>query len=187
VFLLGFGAGAIAGFGAGVASVKAAREAFTSAFQDERSAEVDTPRFINRPGFRLQYPNNWKVDSADSGYDPDRRFSVDSPGQSFVMFVVGTGALDPKVALQAHVGQQTSKVMRDATQTPFTQWGAFAGTGMLLTGKKLGLSPGTIRIFAFRVGDHTFTVIESTSDDDRSKVAPGFALIERTFQVLDAP
>jgi hypothetical protein len=29
-------------------------------------------------------------------------------------------------------------------------------------------------------------VVESTSED-RSKVAPGFALIERSFQALDAP
>jgi hypothetical protein len=171
---------------AGVGSVKVAREAFVAAFQDERSADVDHPERLDRQTFRLQYPGNWKVDTAAADYNPDRNFSIDSPGTSFVMFIIASGELDPKLAVEAHVSQQTAKLMRDATRTPFERWGAYRGAGVLLTGKMLGLSPGTIRIFAFREGEQTVTVIESTSDDDRDKVAPGFALIERTFQVKGA-
>jgi hypothetical protein len=185
LFLLGFGLGGVVGFGAGIASVKAAREAFTSIFQDERSAEVDRPQRLDRPAFRLEYPENWTLKPGDQGLDG--MFSIDSPGQSFVMFVIATGALDPAASVEAHVGQQTAKLMRDATRAPFDRWGTYSGVGVLLTGNMLGISPGTIRIFAFRVGERTFTVIESTFDDDRSKVAPGFALVERTFEARAAP
>jgi hypothetical protein len=187
LFLLGCGVGGVAGFGAGVASVKAAREWFASAFEDEQAAEVAAPKTLERPGFELRYPQNWHVDTASANYDPDHMFSIDSPGQSFVMFVVATGALDPQTAIDAHVSQQTAKVMHDATRAPFEKWGAYSGAGVLLTGKKLGLAPGTIRVFAARVDDRTFTVIESTTDDDRDKVEPGFALIERTFHMKEAP
>jgi hypothetical protein len=185
LFLLGCVMGGVVGFGAGVASVKAAREAFTSAFQDEHRADVDKPQFIDRKAFRLQYPGNWKVNTAGSGYDPDHQFSIESPGQSFVLLIIDTGGTDPKIAVDAHVRQQTSKLMRDATRTPFEWWGAHRGEGVLLTGKMLGLTPGTIRIFAFLEGERTVTVVESTFDDDRAMVAPGFALIERTFQMKD--
>jgi hypothetical protein len=185
LFLLGCGVGAVGGFVAGVASVKAARDTFVAAYQDERSAEVDQPQRIDRPTFRLQYPRNWRVDTAASDHDPDRNFSIDSPGQSFVLFMIATGEMDPKTTVDAHVSQQTAKLMRDATRTPFERWGSYRGEGVLLTGKMLGLTPGTIRIFAFREGERTVTVLESTYDDDRSKVAPGFALIERTFQMKD--
>ncbi len=174
--------GGAIGFGAGVASVKAAREAFVSVFEDERAAEVDRPEAIDRPAFRLRYPRNWRINTGDPKYDPDGMFSIESPGTSFVMFVVATGAVDPGVSVESHVELQTKKVMHDATRTPFDWWGAYSGVGVLLTGKKLGIVPGTIRIFAFRQGERTFTVVESTSDDDRSKVAPGFALIEKSFE-----
>jgi hypothetical protein len=187
LFLLGCGVGGVVGFGAGVASVKAAREFFLAAIQDERSAEVDKPKVIDRPAFRLRYPQNWKVEDSGSSYGPDSMFSIDSPGQSFAMFVIATGALDPATAVEVQVSQQTAKVMREATRAPFERWGAYTGVGVLLTGNMLGISPGTVRIFAFRVGERTFTVIESTFDEDRSKVAPGFALIERSFEVKDAP
>jgi hypothetical protein len=183
LFLLGCGVGLVVGFGAGIASVKAAREVFLSIFEDERSAEVDRPQTLDRPAFRLQYPQNWKVKPSGS----DGTFSIESPGQSFVMLVVANGDLDPATSVEAHVSQQTAKVMRDATRAPFERWGAYTGAGVLLTGSMLGISPGTLRVFAFRAGELTFSVIESTFDYDRAKVAPGFALVERTFQAKDAP
>jgi hypothetical protein len=185
LFFVGCAVGGVAGFGAGVASVKAARETFLAVFQDERSAEVDKPILLDRPAFRLQYPENWKVKPGSHG--EEGMFSIESPGQSFVMFVVATGALDPALSVELQAKQQTAKVMRDATSLPFDRWGAYSGTGVLLTGNMLGISPGTLRIFAFRSGERTFTVIESTFDDDRSKVAPGFTLIEQSFKAKDPP
>jgi hypothetical protein len=61
--------------------------------------------------------------------------------------------------------------------------GSFDGAGVVLRGKHLGVEPGTTRIFAWRSATRTFTVIESTYDDDATMVSPGFGLIERTFRV----
>ena len=187
LFLLGCGVGGVVGFGAGVASVKAAREAFTAAFQDERSAEVDAPQSIDRPAFRLQYPRNWKVDAAGADHDPDRNFSIDSPGQSFVMFVIATGEMDPRVAASAHVSQQTAKLMRDAKRTPFARWGPHGGVGPGW-GRDRGplshrtdrstrsCSPGTLLIGKYRVDREIGSggmavVVEATHVDLGQRVA----------------
>jgi hypothetical protein len=77
----------------------------------------------------------------------------------------------------------TSKLLPDGARTPFTHWGSYEGQGALLKGKLLGLTPGTIRVFSWRSGTHTFAVMEQTYDEDRARVAPGFDLIERTFHV----
>jgi hypothetical protein len=184
---IGLAIGVAVGYPAGVLSVGAARTFFASMFQDEQGADVAHPVTIDRPAFRLQYPANWRVDTTDSDYDADHMFSIDSPGQSFVMFVVADGDIDPKATVAEHVEQQTSKVMRNATRAPFNHWGAYAGDGMLLVGKQLGITPGTTRIFSFRGNQHTYTLIEFTNGADRGKVSPGFQLVERTFKAKGSP
>ncbi|HSO37529.1 MAG TPA: hypothetical protein VLT33_33620 [Labilithrix sp.] len=177
--------GGVLGFGAGVLAVKEGRSFVAGAFQTEQKATVGQPTTVDRPAFRFQYAGNWKVDVGDKDYDPDHSFSLDSPGQSFVMFQVADGALDPKEVVETHATLQTSKLVKQATRAPFTRWGAYTGEGILLKGKLLGLTPGSVRIFSFRDREHTYTVVESTYDEDRANVGPGFELIERTFLVKD--
>ncbi len=178
-FVVGCGCG----FFAGVLSVKEARDFASGVFQDESAADVSSGVVVDRPAFVFTRPGNWSIDSKDKDYDPDHMFTVASPGQSFVMFFVADGDLSPETSVDLQVKAQTSKVMKDATQTPLTKWGGHAGTGMLLTGKQLGITPGTIRIFSFRENEKTYTVIESTYDQDRANVQPGFDLVARTFRV----
>jgi hypothetical protein len=177
--------GGVIGFGAGVLSVKSARELFANAFKSEERADTSSPSTFDRPKFKLQHPSNWKVDAKDKDYDPDHMFSIETPGQSFVMFVIADGELDPKETMDLHVNAQLSKVIKDASRTPFTKWGSYTGSGTLLRGKLLGLTPGSVRIFAWRSSTQTYAVIESTFDEDRAKVSPGFDLVERTFAVKD--
>jgi hypothetical protein len=167
----------------GVLSVKGARTFFAELVESERPADISSTIAIDRPSFALKYPGNWKVRIDDADYDPDHMVSIDSPGESFVLVVVAVGALDPATSVRSHVTLQTSKLIQGATNTPFTHWGAFAGSGALLSGKYMGITPGSMRIFSWRSGEQTFTIIESTYDDDRARVAPGFSLIERTFTV----
>jgi len=183
LFALGVGVGLAIGFGLGVLSVKKARDAFASVFNDEKSADVVHTTAIDRPGFQLKYPGNWKVDTANASYEPDHHFTIDSPGLSFVMFSVADGDLAPKVAADAVVTAMIAKVMQNATRTPLTHWGAFDGEGAVLDGKNIGITPARVRVFAFRASGHTFTVTESTFDEDRAMVAPGLALVEGSFQV----
>lgn len=180
-FVLGCGVGLVAG----VLVVKEGREFVANAFRSERTAAVDNPIAVERPAFRFQHAGNWKVDVGASDYDPDHSFSVDTPGQSFMLFEIADAQLTPRSVLEQHVEAQTSKVMKSATRTSFTKWGAHEGEGAVLEGKLLGLTPGSIRIFCFRSHERTFTVIEQTYDEDRAQAGPGFALVERTFQLKE--
>jgi len=175
--------GGVIGFFIGVSSVHEARGVLTGMFHAEQKAGTETPVVLERTSFRLQTPGNWKVDTTDPDYDADHMFSIDSPGQSFAMFQVLEGAVDPKAIVEKQVDAQTSRVVKEATQTPFDKWGRYAGEGVLLKGKLLGTVPGEIRIFAFREGSQTFSIVETTYDEDRSSVQPGFELIERSFEV----
>ncbi len=181
-FVLGTAVGLTVGFALGILSVRKARDLVGSVFNAERGADVDHTTALDRPAFHLEYPGNWRIDTSDSDYDPDHLFMIDSPGHSFVLFTVAEGDLDPARALEAHVSNMTGKVMRDAARTPFAHWGAYDGVGALLAGKNLGITPATVRVFAFRTGNRTYTVTESTFDEDRPKVSPGFSLVERTFR-----
>jgi hypothetical protein len=140
VAILFFCLGSLVGFGAGVLSVKASRDFFASMFGSERAADVKTPLTIDRPAFTFQYPSNWKVDIADKDYDADHEFSVDSPGQSFVMFQIMAGDVEPLASVTAMANAQTSKVMKGASLTSFTTWGTHTGAGILLRGKHLGMT-----------------------------------------------
>jgi hypothetical protein len=187
VFFVGCFLGFAIGMLTGVLSVKAARELFANAMHGERSADVDHTVSVTRSAFAFQYPGNWKIDTTDADYDADHMFSVDSPGQSMVQVTIMDGSPDPKTHVDTTVTTMTSKLIPDGTRTPFTHWGAYEGEGALLKGKLLGLTSGTIRIFAWRSGKRTFAVMEQTFDEDRARVTPGFELIERTFRVTPAP
>ncbi len=187
VTVLCFLGGGALGFGGGVASVKAARDFFGSLSRIEQRANVATRRSLNRPGFRFDYPGNWKLDSDDADYDPDHCFSIDSPGQSVIMFLIADSEADAKRRLETHVAAQLAKTMKDAKRTAFDHWGRYQGEGALLSGRYVGFTQGTIRIFVFAAGGRTYTIVQSTYDDDRANVEPGFRLIEQSFQVKDAP
>jgi len=175
------------GFFAGVMSVKGGRDFIAGLVKTEQKASVGSPITVERPAFRFQHAGNWKIDVADKDYDADHNFSVETPGQSFVMIQIADGILEPRAVVETHTELQTAKIVKQATRTPFTRWGAYTGEGVLLRGKLLGLMQGSVRIFSFRSGESTYTVVESTYDEDRASVSPGFELIERSFHVKQPP
>lgn len=178
--------GAGGGFLAGALSVPAAREFFVDALEDERSADVARPQRFERPRFRFQYPGNWKVDRADPDFDPDHLVTVESPGASFFMVLVAEGDLAPADATQAQEQAFSTKLFRaGATRAALHRWGRFEGEGVELTGKQLGLQEGKVRLFSWRAGGATFTVVEQFFAEDRAKVVPGLELVRRTFEVPD--
>lgn len=179
-------AGGAVGFGAGVASVKAARDFFRDVARREKRADVRAPKQVERPAFRFSYPGNWTIDTQDKDYDPDRSLTIHSPGQSLFMLMVADELDDTKSKLERHVAAQLANTLKDAKRAPFDRWGRFRGEGALLTGRYVGFTTGTIHVFVFGGGGHTFTVLASTYDDDRANVEPGFRLIEKTFEVTAA-
>lgn len=187
--LLGCGVGMFLGCAGGlligVGSTGAGDDLIESLVSTERRADVKDKKSIVRPAFTLQHPGNWKVDTEDEDYDPNHMFSIDSPGNCFTMFIVFDTVTDPDDTVQSQIDTYVPKLMKNPTQTPFTKWGRYEGTGMKLEGRVLGVTPGSLRVFshADEKADLSFVVVESCYDEDRKATEAGFALIEDTFQL----
>ena len=153
--------------------------------ETEEPADVGAPKPIVRERFRLQYPGNWRIDEADEDYDPDHLFSIDSPGSCHVTVIVFDAAIGAKTVVAAQVEAFVPRVLKNPVQTPFVRWGAYEGEGVTLAGRILGVLPGSIRIFAHESEreDLTLTILEFCYDEDLPLVRPGFALVERSFEL----
>ncbi len=171
--------GGALGFVAGVASTKVGKAFFKNLFQDEMKADLTHPQQLVRDGFELEYPSNWKIDTEDSDYDPDHMFSIESPGNAFVMFVIGAGETQPEEILQIQI-RQFEKLMSNTSMERFERYGRLSGKGAVVKGKILGSST-TVKLFAFNDRGQTLMITEQCPDEDLIRVKDGFALIEKSF------
>jgi hypothetical protein len=153
--------------------------------QTEQEADVRAPKRIVRERFRVEYPGNWTVDQEDEDCDPGHLFSIDSPGSCHVTFIGFDGVISAKTSVAMQVEGLVPKILREPVQMPFARWGAYAGEGVALAGRMLGLERGSIRIFAHESEpeDLTLTLVEFCFDEDLPLVRPGFELIERSFEL----
>jgi hypothetical protein len=125
-------------------------------------------------------PANWKVDKDMEDYDPDTYFSIESPGQNTVFFIVYDVETD---ALQNVQGQRAyyDDYVKKATKKSFTRWGNYNGHGIAYKGRLMGTNSGTVRIFSHSTSRKSFVIIEEFYEDDRSATQPGFKQIESSF------
>ena len=154
---------------------------FFGGMGSERFSEVSKPQELDRPAFRLQYPSNWHVDVNDKDYDPDHMFSIDSPGHSFVMFVIGKLDSDPGKNLDNNIAR-FSKLLENAQITRYEKYGALAGKGAILKGKAMGVSE-TVKVFCFSTDGLTLMITSEVPDDDGKYVEDGIALIENSLRL----
>jgi len=171
------------GFGLGIASTEAGRAFVSDLASSEQPADTTHPTTLTRAGYSLKYPGNWKIDTADSDYDPDHLLSIDSPGTCFVMLVLIDAATDPAWNVQTQVDAHVPKLMKTPTRAPFTKWGKYQGQGVYLKGKVLGITPGGVRIFSYSQETRSFVVVEFCHDEDMKNVKPGFELLESSFDL----
>jgi hypothetical protein len=141
------------------------------------------PTSFTRPGFTFEYLGSWTVDDKDKDYDLDHLFTIDASQGAMVMFVIADAELDATTTLATHV-QAQSKRIPNAMQSKYHRWGRYTGQGAVLRGRALGLIRVTFRVFVFNAEGRTFTIIEYCPDDEKQSLAPGFQMIENTFQVL---
>lgn len=175
--------GGLCGFFLGVRSTTAGKEFIEDMFTTEQAAAVQEPVTLERASFSLSYPRNWKIDDKDEDYQPDHMFSIDSPGDCFVMLTLLDAATDSATTVKDQAELYEDKLIKGAHRTPFTRWGRYAGAGLELKGKMLGITPGTVRIFSHATASRSFVAIESCYDEDRAMTAPGFELIASSFQL----
>ena len=173
------------GFVLGMLATKGGASAIAGMFATEQKADVGTTKSVSRDKFRFDYPGNWSIDTADEDYDPDSLFSVDSPGNCYVQFIVYDSAVDADEMVENQVEAFVPKLIKDPKRTRFVEWGAHEGSGVTLEGKILGVTPGSIRVFGAKSDekDVAFTAVEMCFDDDMAQVRPGFELVRRTFEL----
>ena len=179
--VVGMVIGTLLGSGVAVLIMQAGRPA-AEAVPDE-PADVASPKTLERPGYALQFPGNWRVASEEEDFDPDTFFSIDSPGSSFVTIEL----IDEPVAVDEEVRQCVADYVPEWIARPdketFTTWGAYRGLGLALTGTTVHGDEGGVRIFAHSGDNGAFVVVEVFYDDERDHVEPGFELIRRSFSI----
>jgi hypothetical protein len=178
-----FLAGNFTGFLLGIWSTEAGSDFLEDALSDEQPANVSQSRQLVRDAFRVDYPGNWQIDSADEDYDPDHLFSIDSPGSSFAMFLVLDVPSEPATNVEEQV-RQFSKLFNNSAESRFTNWGKYSGEGVHLQGRIFGMKSG-VRIFSSSSSSRSIIVVQQCVDEDLADVEPGFDLIERTFELID--
>ena len=176
-----FISGNITGFFIGVFASKTARQFFIGMFEQEKEADIKKQKEIIRPNFRVKYPTNWTIDTADEDYDPDRLFSIESPGNSLTMFIIFDAETSPKENIENQINAHVPKLLKNPERIPFTNWGQYIGEGIELKGKILGLYQGGVRIFSYSTKIKSFIIVEFSYEEDLKQVKPGLELIELTF------
>jgi hypothetical protein len=173
--------GGVTGFFLGIGSTKIGKQFLEDMVEDEQQADVSNPSKVQREKFEIQYPSNWKVDTEDEDYDADTMFSIDSPGSTFVMFVIMPGLVDPDEMVQIQI-EQFRKLVSTMSVTKLERYGSHTGKGAKLTGKTLGIST-TTRVFSFKQDNMTIMITEQCPDDDRPLAQAGLKLIEKSFKL----
>ncbi len=140
-------------------------------------------RSIKRDSFSLKYPADWHIDTADTDYDPDALFSIDSPdGESFIMFIIYDIAMDQDDILEAQVKEFTAQLMKKPTITTFDSWGKYKGKGKLMKGKIAGVYKGFVKIFVYADEHKSMLVVEQGYDEDLPALEKAYGLISSTFR-----
>ncbi|MEO0794112.1 MAG: hypothetical protein AAFX93_03065 [Verrucomicrobiota bacterium] len=158
------------------------REDAIEAAGDWSDSEVST---ISRPGFSLKYPSNWKVASHQADYDPDRLFTIETPGQSHIVIEVFDvhGSVNLEQTMSGVLEALDGPAIDTYSYGDFESWGSFQGEGKHLKGKIMRIIPGGCRIFATTIPGKGkgLLVTEFYMSDDLPDALPGFDLISRTF------
>jgi len=147
-------------------------------------ADVENTKIISRDGFELQYPGNWVLDSKDKDYDPDHKFTIESPGPGGdSIFVVMDMPTDPLENVEL-LKDDFLHLILNAEITDFTIWGNYSGYGVTLSGRYL-MQDATVRIFSYSSSSRSFAVIELGLKDSETLVRSGLQLIEKSFQLKE--
>lgn len=151
---------------------------FLAAFAGQ--AQTNT---IDRPGFKLQFPQTWVIDTADADYDPDALFSLEGPdGNSLAMFIIFNTGIDAPALLDLQVREFKKSVIKKPTsEKDFQNWSSLKGSGKELKGKMMGVFAGTVRIFTFSDADKAMLVVFQHSNEDLPQMQKDLQLIEQSF------
>jgi len=67
-------------------------------------------------------------------YNPDRLFSIESPGNSLIMLIIFDAETNPKENIENQINAQVPRVLKNPEKIPFTKWGQYIGEGIEFKG-----------------------------------------------------
>lgn len=190
-FLLAFPMGAVVGFGVGIwfsgfgESIMEGLDGMEYEAAIERPAEVDAPTTIKRKHYQVSHPSNWKLDREDFYFDPDRYFSIHTPGNSYVLISFDARDITAEELL-AETRAQCEEMIEVTGEESFSRWGQYEGTGVALTGSYAGF-PSEIRMFCHVSEAGRFEVTEFRYTDSLMFTQAGYDLVESTFVLRKGP
>lgn len=173
--------GLIVVFFGGVASTEKGLSFLEDMFRVERRAEVKNKQSFTRPRFQFDYPGNWKLNTTREGHDPDTNFFFDSPGNSYVHFIVSPEEYDPQENIDDKY-QNYLQYMPTMKTKSLSGYGKYGGKGLSMRGRFFGFAT-TINVYSFYHEGLTFIIVEQCTDEDFKMVSPGFSLIEKSLRI----
>ncbi len=156
----------------------------------EETNRVEAPFSLTRlarPSFSLSYPSNWSIDTADAQYDPDSFFTIETPDDGMIQFLVFAPHIDTSPFATDIVSEFRDKQFSAVTSTSFSHWGRYEGKGIALRGKLLSILRAEVRVFHASSASRPFIVVEMCYDDSRDTDQVGFQMIRDTFVVSMPP
>ncbi len=148
----------------------------------ERAPDTGNSQVLDRPGFTLEYPGNWYIDTSDSDYDPDYDFSVEP---RFADAMMNVWFYTEPMESQACVDETVAN-LRNAFEVlplePVERWGNYTGAGW--QGAAL-IDGGEYRLFLFcsTERERPFEIMEITEQAAVKKLEPGYRLIRESFEL----
>lgn len=139
---------------------------------------------INRSKYELQYPSDWKINTADKDFDIDGYFSIEAPEDNALsMFFIFNTSINEEEYLEDQVQAQLNKTLKNGQVLYFDHWGSFTGHGAVIKGKFLGVSGGELKIFCHSNDSASFLTVTQYLNKHEEEVMPGFRLIETSFKL----
>ncbi|GHC04406.1 hypothetical protein [Cerasicoccus arenae] len=140
---------------------------------------------VNRPGFTLQYPKDWRLATNQADYKPDSLFTIETPGSSHIVIEIFDAApgMDVSGAMDDVLQALDGPAVETYSYGSFETWGNYKGVGKHLKGKIMSMIPGGCRVFAAVVPgtNKGILITEFYMSEDLPVALPGYDLISRTL------
>jgi hypothetical protein len=139
---------------------------------------------LDRPGYTMKYPANWKVDSSDEDFDYDSYFTLDTHSDNgFISIFIFNDSISTDVHVEEQIKAHLKQTIKNGAVTRYTSWGNYTGTGARIRGKLMGVFKGEVNVFAYSTDSSGFLALYQLFDSDRKLDESGFELIKSSFRL----
>jgi len=137
---------------------------------------------LERPGYVLEYPGNWELDSSDEDHDPDYNFSIGPMlADASIRFWFYDENFDSLECVNATM-DNLSVSMLVIPDERLSTWGTYGGAGYR---GRITIEGDEYSLTAFCASElaRPFEILIIADGDSASKTEPGFALIRDSLQL----